>query len=365
MRALLFLLFILFISESYGKDLDYRDIQAAIDGLSASGGGTLRLRPGVYEVAGGLQLKSNVRLVGSGVDITVLRLTGSKRAHVVRAVDARNIGIEDLTVDGNWSNAGGGEGIRLDHVTNVTIRNVEIRNTRDYGIGMQWGAIRRVRIDRVRLENIGTDGIDIKNRGEGNSDIFISDVTVSSFDQRKVGGKAAIDVRGPVYLSNITVSGVTGRSDGIRFHRTDESNMSGQGSSLYDFHVAGDGQNKASGVRIRASNVWVSNGSISRVEYGVEIDSITLLEGVTVSGITVENSQMAFRNTHGDRPFFSDCSALDSLYGFYLKRKAAILESMVARGTYGINLEPGATRTRLVANHLQETQYPFISKSVQ
>src|SRR5690606_39983394 len=126
MSALLFLLFILFISESYGKDLDYRDIQAAIDGLSASGGGTLRLRPGVYEVAGGLQLKSNVRLVGSGVDITVLRLTGSKRAHVVRAVDARNICIEDLTVDGNWSNDCGGAGCRLVYYDYITYWIIEI-----------------------------------------------------------------------------------------------------------------------------------------------------------------------------------------------------------------------------------------------
>ena len=70
-------------------------IQTAVDALRASGGGTVRIRPGVYAVTAPVRLFSNISLVGSGPS-TVLKKCGGART---RLTDDADYGELHVTVE--------------------------------------------------------------------------------------------------------------------------------------------------------------------------------------------------------------------------------------------------------------------------
>jgi len=65
---------------------DHVALQAAVDYVTALGGGTVRLRPGTYEMGNSLFLRSGVRLVGAGED-TILRKPPSAKTKLTEDID--------------------------------------------------------------------------------------------------------------------------------------------------------------------------------------------------------------------------------------------------------------------------------------
>ena len=65
---------------------DHLALQAAVEAVLALGGGTVRIRPGVYEMGNSLFLRSGVRIIGSGED-TVLRKTPSAATKLTEDLD--------------------------------------------------------------------------------------------------------------------------------------------------------------------------------------------------------------------------------------------------------------------------------------
>jgi len=65
---------------------DHLIVQAAVDYVHALGGGTVRLRPGVYEMGNSLFLRSGVDVLGSGED-TILRKPPSAATKLIEDID--------------------------------------------------------------------------------------------------------------------------------------------------------------------------------------------------------------------------------------------------------------------------------------
>lgn len=134
---------------------DRAAIQKAIDAASAAGGGSVYIPSGVYSVSGGgnskslgcLIIRDNVTVYGDGIGQTTVKLkngwdkdvTGVFRTEF--AVESHDIGLRDLTIDGNRANNTGKvdgwfSGVKPGSPgtdTNITIDSVEIKNCSGYG----------------------------------------------------------------------------------------------------------------------------------------------------------------------------------------------------------------------------------------
>lgn len=355
---------------SGGDDTDL--VQAAINtGLPVV------IPPGLYNVDDTLGdgdldvicLKSGTHLRGAGMDVTVLKL-GSRGGHILSGNDVTNVSITDLTLEGNLNQSlSGTHGIRLGNATNVRIRNVMIRETRGYGIGLQdidgAGAFEDVIITGVTIENVGSDGIDIKNRSNGNRSIIISDITVvrpGVLDPTNAG----IDVRGPVTLSNIHVRDLRDSQRGIRFRQGETTSNNGLGAhqaSLTNFWISA-GSNPGSGtwgVSILARDVSVSNGYIEDVQNGVVITTVCTGDPPACDGrMNTRLVNVTVRNA-GDTGFVigedvdsvrcTGCSAIDSgTEGFRINGLNTFLSSCLATGSVeaGVNITSLSSGTLLV-----------------
>lgn len=89
------------VSDGTGADVgEY--IQAAIDGISSTGGGTLVLPRGVYKIgtigdtAIGLQMRSGVRLQGSSIGATLLQYQGDGSAILIQS--CQGVSLENLYI---------------------------------------------------------------------------------------------------------------------------------------------------------------------------------------------------------------------------------------------------------------------------
>lgn len=84
------------------------NLQEEINKISSSGGGTVSMKACKYNITEPLILKSNVHLKGAGVDQTQIVLEAevevgkvNKNKVIVAEKGAENIGISDMTIDGN------------------------------------------------------------------------------------------------------------------------------------------------------------------------------------------------------------------------------------------------------------------------
>lgn len=76
--------------------------------VSAWGGGTVYVPPGVFWVGSPVIMKSNVRLIGAGLNTTRIKLMNNAATHVIthESETDTHIVIQDMTVDGNRSSSG-------------------------------------------------------------------------------------------------------------------------------------------------------------------------------------------------------------------------------------------------------------------
>ncbi|HET6241629.1 MAG TPA: hypothetical protein VFD99_06545, partial [Arthrobacter sp.] len=119
---------------------DYGDVNGAISAAHDAGGGTVILPKGTVLLEESLLLLSNVSLVGSGVNATVLKASGASeftmirnlRANEVSGAPDRNIAIRNLTIDGESdgveSDSRRGFGIELYGVSGFAIEDVLLKD---------------------------------------------------------------------------------------------------------------------------------------------------------------------------------------------------------------------------------------------
>jgi hypothetical protein len=279
-----------------GRNDDRSAIQAAIDSVSRSGGGTVVLPAGVYLVspagdsAVAISLRSGVTLQGEGPS-TVIRLRAGSGGHTINVTGERGCRVRNLTIDGNRAlQSSTGHAFRSGGVDDLLLENLSILNAYHYGIGLESGSNRGVIIRNVEIAGCGADGIDIKNKNNNNTTVLIAGVSVRRWGLRNgTKTQAGIDCRGPVQLRDIRVSDPAAMDGvGIRMRQGEAGEINGIGAHharLEGFDVRMGAGRAQVGIEVVARSVTVSDGSVSGGFRGMAVHASGLrANGVKVSG---------------------------------------------------------------------------------
>jgi len=84
-----------------GVTNDSAAFQAAVDAVSAAGGGMVFVPPGTYMLSTPVTIKTGVTLRGSGIDVTILKSNANNQNVVVFNSTSAAMSLQDLTVNGN------------------------------------------------------------------------------------------------------------------------------------------------------------------------------------------------------------------------------------------------------------------------
>lgn len=257
---MIFLLLCLALLVSPALADDTAFIQQAVNSRSI-------ILPGIYQT-GYIRMVSGTALIGSAPGQTMIRLLPGAHAAFVNLDNTFGKGegpiddvvIRDLTLDGNAPHTQAGlhcirAGGNTTNVTkNVRIENVRLKNCPHYGIGLQQGIFQDITLRDLRIFQVGSDGIDIKNPAGLNQDITIENVRVRDFGSLGIG-HAGVDVRGEnVQLVQVTVRNVSPGNTGIRFHQ------SSSWSGVDQFYVQGQGSSICLHLNSQAQAVTVTHG---------------------------------------------------------------------------------------------------------
>lgn len=133
------------------------DIQAAIDEVADSGGGNVILSSGTYIVNSTIKIKSNVSIIGAGMEDTIIQSSGPFTIINQFGEGQSNMVIKDLTVIGeNNENCFGIliESLNTYH-NNVTLQSVKVRNS---GMGVHLKGIYGVLVKDCDISFNGAPG---------------------------------------------------------------------------------------------------------------------------------------------------------------------------------------------------------------
>lgn len=96
-------------------------IQSAINTVSAKGGGTVRIPAGTFNLGGSVSVGANIKLIGAGMDATILRTSGTSQIIRVQGNNARLSGFTLIS-----TNYDGGNGIMVGNVVDFRIDHCRI-----------------------------------------------------------------------------------------------------------------------------------------------------------------------------------------------------------------------------------------------
>ena len=266
-----------------GKQKDTPSIQAAIDTCFAHGGGTVCFPPGTY-LCGSIHLKSKVALnLDNGAVIRMspdkedfdtyetlgFKHGGDKETSFFHYAlfwgeDVMQIAILGTgIIDGNRTKRGGPKPIALKRCSEVTIKDITIKNSPNYCISMLGTDL--VNISGVSILNGYCDGID----PDGCKNVRISNCYIDCFDDAIVP-KASFSLGYLRTVENLTVTNCILASN----------------CNAFKFGTESGGGFK---------NVVVSNCAIMERKVGKHADSGISLEsvdGAEVEGISISNISM-------------------------------------------------------------------------
>lgn len=246
--------------------------------------------------------KSNLTFQGDGV-LSVIKVKSGEASSkgVLNFVRCSNITIQNLKLDANAFTSFTKQGthiIRFEDIDGCFINNLSCINGAWYGLGFQPGTFTRITIDNVYIENTGADGIDFKNRKNNNRSINISNVSIRNHGIL-ASGKPGLDMRGPIALSNVSISSPDSKSSG--------------------YQPVGIRIRESSSINGLGGKCTVSNIQIKDVYVGVSVEPGDT-ESV-FSNIITNNCNVGFL-VYGNNAKFSNCSVLvDSGYtgdGYFL-----------------------------------------------
>ena len=325
-----------------GVTPDTLAIQLAIDYVyTLLGGGTVLLGPKTYKlIASGLnEIYDNYGVpVNSNTGCIILRKgvsligvpgktklsTDDKLATPIYVIAPVGNVVRDLEIDGGWNpgdvgvNHGiftlgtqGGADITCER---VTFSDLYIHNVASYGLALQNGNPKGVAIERIRVDNIGADALDLKARGglvslaRGNN---VSNVWASRYGQR-VDGSSAIDVRGIWNLRGITATDFGGDSTknyvGVRFRTkptpSDPQQVADK-STITGFTIIptpGSAASSISGIECGSDDTHVSNGYVEDCTHGIIYfgnANGSAIRGTITDVTSVNARQYGFRSVAG------------------------------------------------------------------
>lgn len=314
-------------------------LQGMLDALAP--GDTLTLEPTVYEHSAVLKVRvpdvridgngatlqatndetSAVQILADGVQLSNIRLTAppegprymSPEEHKL-VIGADDVAVSHINIDGS-----AGAGVFVDGAQNFAIRDLTIYGTRADGLHMTNGAGNGV-VEGVRTDRTGDDGVAVVSYGADPSschDITVSDVHVGSTRWGRgmtVVGGTNITMRG-FTVANTDSAGVYVATEGDPYFTRTVENV-----SISDGTVTGANRNAgivqgAVLVAVENPGTEVRNVSISDIriaatppsaERNVAIYTETgALQGVQISGISLDNSTLPAFFTNADAESFA------------------------------------------------------------
>ncbi len=144
---------------------DQVEIQQALDNLP-SGGGSVYLREGTYNIGAPINLDNNVALIGSGAG-TLLYLANNVNDNVLQATNCENLLVANLRIWGNKLNNTDGNGIYFDSVTSSRIDGTRIENFRGNGIYLDTSSNNTLTSNTIQGND--EDGIILGNSSNNNT----------------------------------------------------------------------------------------------------------------------------------------------------------------------------------------------------
>ena len=226
-----------------------------------------------------------VDISGLSMDFSILKLVDNADNHVVFLSGQTSIKLSNLTIDQNRANQTAGHGVRLGGTNRTRFDNLRIINVNSYGIGVQGGSNYKPKWTNIEIENCGSDGIDIKDYNNNNDVIVIDNATfknVSTINTNDV----AIDVRGGINATNITVTTETGSSSrGVRFRQGGSQGRAGFGV-INGFVFKGHGADTTIAIDLdsESKNFVISN--IDCTDCAIVINQTANSTGGVISNIT-------------------------------------------------------------------------------
>lgn len=316
-------------------------IQMAADYVYAAGGGVVDLGPYKWGVdastlnetydnygvpvaasTGCVILRKGVSLIGQP-GRTKLYTTNKNATLIYMIAPAGNV-VSGFEIDGGWNpgDAGGNNGIFTLATTGgvdkacdrVHWSDLYIHNVASYGLALQNGNPRGCSIARIRVDNIGADGLDLKARGDlavpaqANS---AEDIWVSRHNQR-VDGSAGVDVRGIWHLRGITVTDFGGDPTrtyvGVRF-RTKPAPIDPQQvadkTTLTGFTIRptiGSAALSIAGIECGSDDTHISDGYVEDCHHNVihtgNVNG-SAIRGTVTDVTSINARQYGFRNAGG------------------------------------------------------------------
>ncbi len=266
-----------------GVDKDTHAVQNAIDSCKSHGGGTVYFPPGTY-ICGSLHLKSNIALYldhGAVIKMSTdqedfdpyekldFKTAGDKETSffhyaLIWGEDLEHIAILGSgIIDGNRVKRGGPKPIALKRCSQVTIRDITLKNAPNYNISLLGTDF--VTISGVTILNGYSDGID----PDACKNVRISDCFIDCYDDAIVP-KASFSLGERRSVENLTVTNCTLATN----------------CNAFKFGTESGGGFK---------NVTFSNSTILPRKIGRPADSGISLEsvdGAEIEGVTICNIAM-------------------------------------------------------------------------
>lgn len=329
------------------------DTAAFASALAAlSNGGILDVPAGEYLVSSDGSVPSidtcdDLWVRGEGKGVTKFKQADGSNQAVIAANVVNNVRISDLTIDGNKANQTLGHGIRVGEINGLLIENVEIKNTKGYGIGLQEETIKNTYIHNVYIYDPGMDGIDYKNTTNDNMNNKLHNIYVYN------PGIAGVDIRGVVQASHIYVHGLGADTVGIRYREWGSTTGEGGSlSSLSNFYVESTaGVTSNVGLYIAAN--WTATGNGTIIGTGLGVHLVGTHNKVT--GVTAKDTRSSafYVDTAASYSGIVNCEARGAVdYGFDIAGDYCRLDSNEAtsNSNAGLRIQSSADKTVVVGN---------------
>lgn len=197
-----------------------QDIQDAINTVSNTGGGTLYLKGGTYNLSSNISIPSNVIMQGVGSGGTILDFGGA--AYQVRVVGSSGAHIQSPAIKGITVQNSSIEGIRIDYVdnflgndiecndcskgiyaTNVSIFNINIYSSDSCGTGIE--------IDTCSVMTLNNQSVSVSTSAGGFIFTNVDNATfINSSTESGTGVGILLDTCSDFTLDSFSVTGMSG-----------------------------------------------------------------------------------------------------------------------------------------------------------
>lgn len=337
---------------------------------------------------GGIIFPSGCKFVGAGHGRTTFLNGSSPGRCLARVRDEGSSWIEGVTFDYDFPNktsvpyatpatsttGQGGTGLLYEGggvtVMNITLKDVEFKNTYGYGCGIENVTISSALIDGVYLDKVGADGIDIKSwplAAPGGPKVgIITNVFapngcgwnyIATGEEGGHDDQAVLDIGGTWHVSNVHIEGLTcdpasTGNTGIRFRSavTADTREGAVRSTLTGFSIrsvkaAGvgtDTSNNIIGLGVYSPSVNISNGYVDNCRYNMLVASYGAAENpdpydVNISNLTLHGANGA--TASGANIKFSASVRDTNLLGMMIRGGDTGIDLDGSGGTLELNIE--------------------------